>query len=137
LWFPQRAGLSDLFGFLELSFAEENIQTKPLAISAIVGRLVEAGAVESTQRPGVLAAVLSREELGSTGIGRGVAVPHAKHSGVASMIGAVAEFPAGIDFDSLDGEPVRTIYLFVSPADRPGDHLRMLEAISRQLRTIQ
>ena len=59
-----------------------------------------------------------------TGIGRGAAVPHAKLFGIVNMTGAIAEFPEGVEFDSLDGEPVRTVYLIISPIDRPGDHLR-------------
>ena len=50
------------------------------------------------------------------------------------MTGAIAEFPEGVEFDSLDGEPVRTVYLIISPIDRPGDHLHTLETISRELR---
>ena len=85
-------------------------------------------------RRGILAALEKREELGSTGIGRGVAVPHAKYPGVARLIGAVADFPAGVDFKSLDGKPVHVVCLFVPPTDRPSDHLRVLEAISQHLR---
>jgi mannitol/fructose-specific phosphotransferase system IIA component (Ntr-type) len=134
LWFPTSTGRSGIYGFLTLSISDRSIRTKVSAISAIVDRLVGAGAIELAQRPGILAAILKREELSSTGIGRGVAVPHAKYEGIASLFGAVAHFPEGVEFDSLDREPVNTVYLFVSPADRPGDHLRVLEAISRRIR---
>ena len=77
---------------------------------------------------------MKREDLGSTGIGRGVAVPHTKHPSVSRLVGTVAVSPAGVDFESLDGEPVQLFFLLVSPPDRPGDHLRALENISRQLR---
>ena len=77
---------------------------------------------------------MKREELGSTGIGRGVAVPHTKHSSVDSLIGTVGVSAEGVEFDSLDGEPVQLLFLLVSHPDRPGDHLRALENISRQLR---
>jgi PTS system fructose-specific IIA component/PTS system nitrogen regulatory IIA component len=79
-------------------------------------------------------AVMKREELGSTGIGRGVAVPHTKHSSVNRLIGTVGISREGVDFQSLDGEKVQILFLLVSPPDRPGDHLRALENISRQLR---
>ena len=72
--------------------------------------------------------------LGSTGIGRGVAVPHTKHPSVDRLVGTVAVSRKGIEFESLDGEPVQLFFLLVSPPDRPGDHLRALENISRQLR---
>jgi PTS system fructose-specific IIA component/PTS system nitrogen regulatory IIA component len=77
---------------------------------------------------------MKREDLGSTGIGRGVAVPHTKHPSVSRLVGTVAVSPKGIEFESLDGEPVQLFFLLVSPPDRPGDHLRALENISRQLR---
>jgi PTS system fructose-specific IIA component/PTS system nitrogen regulatory IIA component len=77
---------------------------------------------------------MKREELGSTGIGRGVAVPHTKHASVEKLIGTVGVSPAGLDFESLDGQSASLFFLLVSPPDRPGDHLRALENISRQLR---
>ncbi len=77
---------------------------------------------------------MKREELGSTGIGRGIAVPHTKHAGVDRLVGTVGVSSDGIEFDSLDGQKAQLFFLLVSPPDRPGDHLRALENISRQLR---
>jgi nitrogen PTS system EIIA component len=77
---------------------------------------------------------MKREELGSTGIGRGVAVPHTKHASVEKLVGTVGVSHSGVDFNSLDGEKVHLFFLLISPPDRPGDHLRALENISRQLR---
>ncbi len=74
---------------------------------------------------------MRREELGSTGIGRGWAVPHAKHPSISHVIGAVGYSPAGIDFNSLDRELVNVVVMLLSPPDKPGDHLRALEKISR------
>ena len=82
----------------------------------------------------IVTAILKREELGSTGIGRGVAVPHTKHPSVDRLVGSVAISSEGVNFDSLDGEQVQLLFLLISPPDRPGDHLRALENISRQLR---
>ena len=79
-------------------------------------------------------AITKREELGSTGIGRGVAVPHTKHPSVDKLVGTVGVSIDGVDFKSLDGEKVHLFFLLISPPDRPGDHLRALENISRQLR---
>jgi PTS system fructose-specific IIA component/PTS system nitrogen regulatory IIA component len=64
----------------------------------------------------------------------GVAVPHTKHSSVDKLIATVALAKEGVDFASLDGEDVYILFLLVSPPDRPGDHLRGLENISRHLR---
>lgn len=96
--------------------------------------LVDAGKITAGELESIVKAIMKREDLGSTGIGRGVAVPHTKHPSVSRLIGTVAISQAGIDFDSLDGEPVQLLFLLVSPPDRPGDHLRALENISRQLR---
>ena len=100
----------------------------------MVQALVEAGKVEQDQFESIVKAILKREELGSTGIGRGVAVPHTKHPSVDRLVGTVAVSSAGVDFTSLDGETVHLFFLLISPPDRPGDHLRALENISRQLR---
>ncbi len=96
--------------------------------------LVDAGKIAAADLEGIDKAILKRDELGSTGIGRGVAVPHTKHPSVSKLVGTVAVSQEGIDFQSLDGEPVQLFFLLVSPPDRPGDHLRALENISRQLR---
>jgi PTS system fructose-specific IIA component/PTS system nitrogen regulatory IIA component len=121
-------------GFVRVAISDTSIRTKERAISAILDRLVEVKALSRDHRQGVLAAILKREQLGSTGIGRGVAIPHAKFRGVNRSLGAIATFPEGVQFDSVDREPVRVICLIVSPVDRPGDHLRLLETLSRRLR---
>ena len=108
--------------------------TKEDVIRAMASSLLEAGKIAQDQFDGIVEAILKREELGSTGIGRGVAVPHTKHPSVHELIGAVAVSDEGVDFDSLDGEKVHLLFLLISPPDRPGDHLRALENISRQLR---
>jgi PTS system fructose-specific IIA component/PTS system nitrogen regulatory IIA component len=108
--------------------------TKEGVIREMVSSLRDTGHLASEEQDGVVKAVLKREDQGTTGIGRGVAVPHTKHSGAARLICTVAISRKGIDFTSLDGEPVHIFFLLVSPSDRPGDHLRALESISRQLR---
>jgi PTS system fructose-specific IIA component/PTS system nitrogen regulatory IIA component len=102
-------------------------------IREMVGLLVDAGSISEQDRDDIIKAIMKREELGSTGIGRGVAVPHTKHPSVDKPVGTVAISVDGIDFESLDGENVQLLFLLVSPPDRPGDHLRALENISRQL----
>lgn len=107
---------------------------KPTAIRELVESLARAGSIAEGEVPGIVAAIMKREELGSTGIGRGVAVPHTKHASVDRLVGTVGISVEGIDFNSLDGDKVHLLFLLVSPPDRPGDHLRALENISRQLR---
>ena len=108
--------------------------SKEGVIREMVQALVNAGRIATGDQDGIVKAIMKREDLGSTGIGRGVAVPHTKHPSVTRLVGTVAVSPKGIDFESLDGEPVQLFFLLVSPPDRPGDHLRALENISRQLR---
>jgi mannitol/fructose-specific phosphotransferase system IIA component (Ntr-type) len=103
-------------------------------IRAMVERLHAAGQFRGADIEDIIRAILKREFLGSTGIGRGVAIPHTKHNSVERLVGTVALSPKGIGFDSLDGEPVHVFVLLISPQDRPGDHLRALENVSRSLR---
>jgi fructose-specific phosphotransferase system IIA component len=107
---------------------------KKTVIRAMANSLLEAGKIQQKDYESIVEAILKREELGSTGIGRGVAVPHTKHPSIEKLIGTVAISSGGVNFDSLDGEKVHLLFLLVSPPDRPGDHLRALENISRQLR---
>jgi mannitol/fructose-specific phosphotransferase system IIA component (Ntr-type) len=108
--------------------------TKEGVIRGMVESLRNAGQFRGTDVEDVIRAILKRELLGSTGIGRGVAIPHTKHAGVDRLIGTLAVAPAGVAFESLDGEPVYIFVLLISPQDRPGDHLRALENVSRCLR---
>ena len=107
---------------------------KEAVIREMVESLRAAGYFKGGETDDIVKAVLKRELLGSTGIGRGVAIPHTKHSSVERLIGTVALSRAGVPFDSLDGEPVHVFVMLVSPNDRPGDHLRALENVSRCLR---
>lgn len=108
--------------------------TKEGVIREMVESLRNAGQFKGGDPEEIVRAILKRELLGSTGIGRGVAIPHAKHGSVERIVGAVALSRAGVGFDSLDGEPVHIFVLLISPLDRPGDHLRALENVSRSLR---
>lgn len=122
--------------FIEVKALRADLRSdeKEAVIEELVEALVEAGGIKRSDKAGVVDAVMKREELGSTGIGRGVAVPHTKHPHVDRLIGTVGISRDGVDFNSLDGEKVHIFFLLVSPPDRPGDHLRALENISRQLR---
>lgn len=107
---------------------------KESVIRELARSLLEAKKIAASEFDSIVKAILKREELGSTGIGRGVAVPHTKHPSVERLVGTVAVSSEGVDFDSLDGERVQLFFLLISPPDRPGDHLRALENVSRQLR---
>ena len=109
-------------------------ESKETVIRELVQSLLDAGDINAEEQEDIIAAIMKREELGSTGIGRGVAVPHTKHPSVDKLVGTVGISVDGVDFNSLDGETVQLFFLLVSPPERPGDHLRALENISRQLR---
>lgn len=108
--------------------------TKEGVIREMAEGLRAAGQFKGSDPEDIIRAILKRELLGSTGIGRGVAIPHTKHAGVERLVGSVALSRGGVGFDSLDGEPVHVFVLLISPQDRPGDHLRALENVSRCLR---
>jgi PTS system fructose-specific IIA component/PTS system nitrogen regulatory IIA component len=113
---------------------ELDANSKETAVRAMVESLKKSGSIRAEDEESIVSAILKREELGSTGIGNGVAVPHTKHPSVDELIATVALSVDGVDFASLDGEVVHILFLLVSPPDRPGDHLRGLENISRHLR---
>lgn len=102
-------------------------------IAEMVDLLVSSGAAEEASREDLIKRVLDREQKGSTGFGRGVAVPHVKHTGVERMAAAIGLSPTGIDFNALDRQPVYSVFLLLSPEDRPEEHLRAMESIFKQL----
>jgi len=78
--------------------------------------------------------LLQRERLGSTGLGRGIAIPHVKFKSLTDIICLFARLEDPIDFESLDNEPVDLIFLLLAPEHASGDHLKALARISRLLR---
>jgi fructose-specific phosphotransferase system IIA component len=103
------------------------------AIRELVNRLVESGKIEKSDSEDVLESIRQREETMSTGIGFGIAIPHASSSKVGEVVAAFGRSTAGVPFDSLDGEPVHFIVLFVVPKDQFQTHLRTLAAIAKFL----
>lgn len=113
--------------------AELDSTDKEGVIREMIVQLIEAGQLNSDDQESILEAILKREELGSTGIGRGIAVPHTKHPSVESPVGAVGISSKGVEFQSLDGEQVQLFFMLISPPNQPSEHLRALENISKQL----
>ena len=103
-------------------------------IREMAAALRAAGCFRESDLEDVVRAILKRELLGSTGIGRGVAIPHTKHPSVDRLVGTIGISRGGVPFESLDGEPVHVFVMLISPQERPGDHLRALENVSRCLR---
>ncbi|QOJ13586.1 MAG: PTS sugar transporter subunit IIA [Planctomycetia bacterium] len=99
------------------------------AITQLIDLLATRGALQN--RDAALAAVLKRESDATTGIGCGLAIPHAKSDGTKSLVLAAGKPAAPIDFLSHDGQPVFLIMLLVSPPDHTGPHIRTLAQIAR------
>ena len=78
--------------------------------------------------------VMEREKLGSTGVGLGIAIPHGRTSAVNKLVGALGISPEGVDFESLDGDPVHFVFLILSPLDTTGDYLRAISRVARFLK---
>jgi len=101
----------------------------------VLQALAEAlGSAAGVDPRAIFDAVLLRERLAGTGMGEGVAVPHARIAAVQQPIGAFARLDPAIDFDSLDGRPADLVFMLIAPADRGGDHLKALARVSRVLR---
>jgi len=103
------------------------------AIAELVDCLVKAGKIARADRDNVLDAIRQREETMSTGIGFGIAIPHASSDKVGEVIAAFGRSVKGVQFDSLDEQPVFFIVLFVVPKDQFQTHLRTLAAIAKFL----
>lgn len=82
----------------------------------------------------ILEAIQERERLGSTGLGGGVAIPHAKLPGLQAVIGVFMQLETPVDFDSLDGKPVDLVFLLLAPEDAGAEHLKALARVSRLFR---
>ncbi len=99
---------------------------KETAIKELVAALAAAGCIPKAKAKEVTEAALAREKLGSTGIGRGIAVPHVKVPWIAKPVGALGKADAGIDFASLDAGLTRSVFLFVSPSETPEMHVALM-----------
>jgi mannitol/fructose-specific phosphotransferase system IIA component (Ntr-type) len=102
-------------------------------IGELVGALISAGKADESMRDELIAKVLEREKRGSTGFGKGVAVPHVKHPDVHYMSAAIGVSESGVDFAALDKQPVYAFILLLSPLDRPDEHLQAMEVIFKNL----
>lgn len=102
-------------------------------IRELVGALSSAGVITAADAEAITRAVIQRENQGSTGFGKGVAVPHVKHAKVPRIMAAIGRSANGVDFSALDRAPVYTVVLLLSPPDSPDGHLQAMENIFRHL----
>ena len=102
-------------------------------IHEMIDALIAAGSCDAAIRDELIKLILDREKKGSTGFGKGVAVPHVKHAKIRKMAAGIGVSQKGVDFNALDKAPVYSIVLLLSPISKPDDHLQAMENIFSNL----
>jgi mannitol/fructose-specific phosphotransferase system IIA component (Ntr-type) len=123
---------ADFFCF-EAAISELLARDRNGAIAELVSSLDKAGKLGRSNGKEVISAVIKREKEASTGIGKGVAVPHVKHKAVKDVVAVIGQSSAGIDFSALDKQPVYSVILLISPVDNADRHLQAMERIFKHL----
>ena len=106
-------------------------KTKKQALQELAQRAAVLTGVDARE---IFDTLLQREHLGSTGIGRGIAIPHGRVAALRNIVSVFARLDEPIDFEALDNEPVDLIFLLLAPEHAGADHLKALARISRLLR---
>jgi PTS system nitrogen regulatory IIA component len=122
--------LADLIG-PEAVIPSLKVRTKKQLLQELAARVARLTGIEERY---IFDTLLQRERLGSTGLGQGIAIPHAKIPGLRRMFGVFARLAEPIDFDAVDGAPVDIVFLLLAPEGAGADHLKALARISRLLR---
>jgi mannitol/fructose-specific phosphotransferase system IIA component (Ntr-type) len=107
--------------------------TRDDVIGELVEAMAEAGAISKQKVKEIIKAILAREAQATTGIGKGVALPHAKLKGIKKPIATIGCSSEGIDFASLDSKPVYSVILLLSSPDNPDEHLQAMETIFKHV----
>ena len=110
-----------------------DVSTRDESIALLIDRLIASDALDAARRDEFIKEIIKRERRGSTGFGHGVAVPHVKHSDIETLVAAIGISRDGIDFNSLDGNPVHSVFLIISPEQKPEEHLEAMEAVFSNL----
>ena len=123
-----------IMDFLNKKAVTANIKAsdKEGVIRELVDLLAKAADIKNKEE--LVRALMARESLGSTGIGQNIGIPHAKSQGVKELVAAFGLSKKGVNFDSLDGEPVYIFFLLIAPEESAGPHLKALARISRMLK---
>lgn len=116
----------------ELIFPELDVTTRDELLRSMAERLQEHQVIDNAEE--LYGKLVEREQLGSTGVGAGVAIPHCKLRGLDHVVLAIGITRDGVDFGAVDTKPVRLFFLVVSPTETPAHHLQVLAAISRWLK---
>jgi PTS system fructose-specific IIA component/PTS system nitrogen regulatory IIA component len=111
-----------------------NDADKRVVISSLVQALAGARKIAPEHVDVIVDGAMNREAIGSTGIGHGIAIPHCRTNLVKEIVCAYGTSENGIDFDSLDGEPVHSIFLLLTPPDQKEQHLQLMKSFASQIR---
>ena len=117
----------------DLIFTDLPAAGRSAVLHALAGRIAGSGLVRDPED--LFQKLWEREQLGSTGIGGGVAIPHCKLKGLAQGVVAVGVVPQGVDFGAMDGQPVCLFFVVISPGESPAEHLRVLSVLSRWIKS--
>ncbi len=121
---------------LEKEFIIENLKSRTKKEVLIELSDVFMNSITAVNRDSLIEVLLEREKLGSTGIGEGIAIPHGKLAGLEKLVISFGRSMTGVDFDSLDGNPVYIFFLILAPENSAGQHLKALAKISRMLKDV-
>lgn len=121
------------FVCLEATITELQASDRDGVIEELVMSLDKAGKLGKGKSRDIIREVIKRENEASTGLGKGVAVPHVKHKAVKQVVAAIGQSSAGIDFFALDKQPVYSVILLISPSEDPDKHLQAMESVFKHL----
>ena len=124
--------LSD-FMIPEAIIPELKAEDRDGVLRELVVALSDAGKFDGSKVDEIVEQLMAREDQGSTGIGKGIAVPHIKYEAVRQIVGTIGCSKQGIDFSSLDNAPVYSVLLLLSPPDQPDQHLEAMENLFAHL----
>jgi mannitol/fructose-specific phosphotransferase system IIA component (Ntr-type) len=121
------------FVCLEATITELQASDRNGVIVELASSLDKAGRLGKGKCEEIIREVIKREKEASTGLGKGVAIPHVKHKAVKEVVAAIGQSSTGIDFLALDKQPVYSVILLISPADDPDKHLQAMESVFKHL----
>ena len=124
--------LSDII-VTDAILADLEAETRDGAIEELIQSLADAGAITKRSVKDALGAVLQREDQATTGIGKGISLPHAKIKNIKKVVGTIGRSSKGIDFNALDSKAVYVVILLLSNPDDPDEHLQAMETIFKHV----
>jgi mannitol/fructose-specific phosphotransferase system IIA component (Ntr-type) len=107
---------------------------KRTVVTALAEALLHIKRITAEQLPVIIEEAMRREMVGSTGIGHGIAIPHCRTPLIQEIVCSYGHCAQGLDFESLDGEPVHSVFLLLTPPERKEDHLALMKSFASQIR---